>query len=106
MRGWTRPHWPACCRHNGRISCGPCAHTLQSALQGLQREEEVQASLELMAGVFARLESMCHGAPLNALWKISALVDGMLHGRVANSPALRSLFNGSDKELKRLQNKA
>ena len=89
------PQWP----HQLRA----LRHTLQSALQGLQREEEVQASLELMAGVFARLESMCHGAPLNALWKISAaLVDGMLRGRVANSPALRSLFSESDKELKRL----
>ena len=89
------PQWP----HQLRT----LRQTLQSALQGLQGEEEAQASLERLAGVFTRLESLCHGAPLNALWKIaSALVDGMLRGRVANSPALRSLFNETDKELKRL----
>ena len=89
------PQWP----HQLRT----LRQTLQSALQGLQGEEEAQASLEQLAGVFTRLESLCHGAPLNALWKIaSALVDGMLRGRVANSPALRSLFNETDKELKRL----
>ena len=78
-------------------------HTLHNALQGLLQDEDVQANLELMAGVFAQLQSVCQGAPLNALWKIaSALVDGMLRGRVANSPALRSLFKESDTELKRL----
>ena len=78
-------------------------HTLHSALQGLLDEENVQANLELMAGVFAQLESVCRGAPLNALWKIaSALLDGMLRGRVANSPALRTLLKELDKEVKRL----
>ena len=78
-------------------------HTLQTAFLGLRRGEAVQANLEMMAGVFARLQSLCLGSPLNALWKIAAaLVDGMLKGRVPNSPALRSLLKKSDKELKRL----
>ncbi|KOX63469.1 histidine kinase [Pseudomonas psychrophila] len=78
-------------------------HTLQTAFLGLRRGEAVQANLEIMAGVFARLQSLCLGSPLNALWKIAAaLVDGMLKGRVPNSPALRSLLKKSDKELKRL----
>ena len=78
-------------------------HTLQAAFLGLRRAEAVPANLEQMAGVFAQLQSLCQGSPLNALWKIaSALVDGMLKGRVPNSPALRSLLKKSDKELKRL----
>ena len=63
----------------------------------------MQANLEQMAGVFAQLQTLCQGSPLNALWKIAAaLVDGMFKGRVPNSPALRSLLKKSDKELKRL----
>ena len=78
-------------------------HSLQAAFLGLRRGEAVQANLEQMAGVFAQLQTLCQGSPLNALWKIAAaLVDGMLKGRVPNSPALRSLLKKSDKELKRL----
>ena len=78
-------------------------HTLQAAFLGLRRGEAVQANLEQMAGVFAQLQTLCQGSPLNALWKIAAaLVDGMFKGRVPNSPALRSLLKKSDKELKRL----
>lgn len=78
-------------------------HALQAALQGLQGDEEVRANLERLANVFSQLESLCQGAPINALWKVAAaLVDGMLRGRVANSPALRSLLSESDKELARL----
>ena len=78
-------------------------HTLHTALQNMQDEHDVPAHLELMAGVFAQLQHVCHNAPLNAVWQIaSALVDGMLRGRVPNSPALRSLFQDVDKELKRL----
>lgn len=78
-------------------------HTLQAAFLALRRGEAVQANLEKMAAVFAQLQGICQGAPLNALWKIAAaLVDGMLKGRVPNSPALRSLLKKSDKELKRL----
>ncbi len=78
-------------------------HSLQAAFLGLRRGEAVQANLEIMAGVFANLQGLCQGSPLNALWKIAAaLVDGMLKGRVPNSPALRSLLKKSDRELKRL----
>ncbi|MCU1728263.1 Hpt domain-containing protein [Pseudomonas sp. 7P_10.2_Bac1] len=78
-------------------------HALQAALQGVQGEEDLRGNLERLANVFSQLESLCQGAPINALWKIaSALVEGMLRGRVANSPALRSLLKESDKELHRL----
>lgn len=78
-------------------------HALHDALQGLLPEDDMRANLERLADVFTQLESLCQGAPINALWKVaSALVDGMLRGRVANSPALRSLLSESDKELKRL----
>ncbi|RAU46143.1 MULTISPECIES: Hpt domain-containing protein [unclassified Pseudomonas] len=77
--------------------------TLQTALVGLMREQDVQTSLDYMTKVFARLEALCKGAPLEPLWRIAgALVDGMADGSFTNSPALRSLFKDADKELKRL----
>ncbi|KAF1006062.1 MAG: Chemotaxis protein CheA [Pseudomonas fluorescens] len=77
---------------------------LQQGLAGLLREEHGPSNLEDMARVFARLEALCQGAPLLPLWQVaSALVEGMLTGVVANSPALRSLLKACDKELKRLQ---
>jgi len=76
---------------------------LQQALVGLLREDHGPSNLDDMARVFARLEALCHGAPLLPLWQVtSALVEGMLTGVVANSPALRSLLKACDKELKRL----
>ncbi|MFY1665536.1 Hpt domain-containing protein [Pseudomonas sp. Pseu.R1] len=77
--------------------------TLQTALVGLMREQDVQKQLDYMTRVFARLETLCKDAPLEPLWRIaSALVDGMASGNFTNSPALRSLFKDADKELKRL----
>ena len=77
--------------------------TLQAALVGLLREQDVQAQLGLMGKVFARLEQLCDDAPLGPLWQIaSALVETMVNGNFTNSPALRSLFKDADKELKRL----
>ncbi|WHS60011.1 Hpt domain-containing protein [Pseudomonas sp. G2-4] len=77
--------------------------TLQVALVGLLREQDDTTHLGYLAKVFLRLEGLCAGAPLNALWQVSsALVEGMRDGRIANSPALRSLFKEADKELKRL----
>ncbi|WP_353632078.1 Hpt domain-containing protein [Pseudomonas canadensis] len=76
---------------------------LQQALAGLLREDHGPSNLEDMAWVFARLEALCQGAPLLPLWQVtSALVEGMLTGVIANSPALRSLLKASDKQLKRL----
>ncbi|NWC61346.1 hypothetical protein, partial [Pseudomonas veronii] len=72
-------------------------------LAGLLREDHGPSNLEDMARVFARLEALCQGAPLLPLWQVtSALVEGMLTGVIANSPALRSLLKASDKQLKRL----
>ena len=77
--------------------------TLQVALVGLLREQDDTTHLGYLAKVFLRLEGLCAGAPLNALWQVaSALVEGMRDGRIANSSALRSLFKEADKELKRL----
>ncbi|SFA75434.1 Hpt domain-containing protein [Pseudomonas sp. NFPP24] len=76
---------------------------LQQALAGLLREDHGPSNLEDMARVFARLEALCQGAPLLPLWQVtSALVEGMLTGVIANSPALRSLLKASDRQLKRL----
>jgi len=77
--------------------------TLQTALVGLLREQDVQTQLDYMGKVFARLEALCKDAPLEPLWRItSALVETMANGNFTNSPALRSLFKDADKELKRL----
>lgn len=77
--------------------------TLQTALVGLLREQDDQTNLGHLAKVFARLEGLCRNAPLSSLWQVaSALVEGMLAGSIANSPALRSLLKDADKELKRL----
>ncbi len=76
---------------------------LQTALVGLLREQDDQTNLGHLAKVFARLEGLCRNAPLSPLWQVaSALVEGMLAGTIANSPALRSLLKDADKELKRL----
>lgn len=77
--------------------------TLQTALVGLLREQDVQTQLGYMTKVFARLEALCKDAPLEPLWRIaSALVETMASGNFTNGPALRSLFKDADKELKRL----
>ncbi|EPJ82279.1 response regulator receiver:CheW-like protein:ATP-binding region, ATPase-like:Hpt [Pseudomonas sp. CFII64] len=77
--------------------------TLQTALVGLLREQDVQVQLGYMGKVFARLELLCNEAPLGPLWQIaSALVETMVNGNFTNSPALRSLLKDADKELKRL----
>ncbi|MCF4996155.1 response regulator [Pseudomonas syringae] len=77
--------------------------TLQMALVGLLREQDDLTHLGYLAKVFTRLEALCADAPLSPLWQVaSALVEGMREGKIANSPALRSLFKDADKELKRL----
>ncbi|MFJ4194637.1 Hpt domain-containing protein [Pseudomonas sp. NPDC089534] len=76
---------------------------LQMALVGLLREQDDQTHLGYLAKVFLRLEALSGDAPLSPLWQVaSALVEGMREGRIANSPALRSLFKDADQELKRL----
>ncbi|VVN97747.1 Hpt domain-containing protein [Pseudomonas fluorescens] len=76
---------------------------LQAALVGLLREQDDRTNLGYLAKVFERLEGLCRNAPLSPLWQVaSALVEGMLAGSIANSPALRSLLKDTDKELKRL----
>lgn len=76
---------------------------LQMALVGLLREQDDETHFGYLAKVFARLEALCGNAPLSPLWQVaSALVEGMRKGSIANSPALRSLFKDTDKELKRL----
>ncbi|WP_248739943.1 Hpt domain-containing protein [Pseudomonas sp. MWU12-2029] len=76
---------------------------LQMALVGLLREQDDQTHLGYLSKVFTRLEALSGDSPLSPLWQVaSALVEGMREGRIANSPALRSLFKDADKELKRL----
>lgn len=77
--------------------------SLQNALAGLMREQDVQQHLQQLADVFGDLEHLCSDAPLGALWRIaSALVESMPAGSFTNSPALRSLLRDADRELKRL----
>ncbi len=77
--------------------------SLQQALVGLMREQEVAASHVQMARVFARLEALCHGAPISPLWQVAAaLAEGLQDGTVTPSPALDSLLKDCDRELKRL----
>ncbi len=77
--------------------------SLQQALVGLMREQEVPSHLGQMARVFERLETLCAGAPLSPLWQVAAgLVEGLQNGAVHNTPALRSLLKDCDRELKRL----
>src|SRR5471032_1228524 len=49
--------------------------TLQTALVGLLREQDVQMQLGYMAKVFARLEALCQGAPLLPLWQVTSALD-------------------------------
>ena len=77
--------------------------SLQQALVGLMRDQEVSANLGQMARIFARLEAVSEKAPLSPLWEVaSALVDGLQAGAVENTPALLSLLKDCDRELKRL----
>ncbi|GAB7528081.1 Hpt domain-containing protein [Pseudomonas sp. 3A(2025)] len=77
--------------------------SLQNALAGLMREQDVQEHLQQLASVFSDLQHVCRDAPLGALWRIaSALVESMPAGSFTNSPALRSLLRDADRELKRL----
>ncbi len=77
--------------------------SLQQALVGLMREQDVTLHLGQMARVFARLEALAEGAPLSPLWQVaSALVEGLQTGAVAHSPALNSLLKDCDRELRRL----
>ncbi|WXL28044.1 Hpt domain-containing protein [Ectopseudomonas mendocina] len=76
---------------------------LQMALVGIFRNQDVTTNLGYMARVLARLENLCKGSPLGALWPIAAgVVEGLADGSVANSNSVRALLKQVDKELKRL----
>ncbi|MBF7729987.1 Hpt domain-containing protein [Pseudomonas sp. N040] len=75
----------------------------QQALVGVVRGQDLPANLGYMARVFARLESLCQGAPLGQLWQIAAgLTEGLANGSIANGASVRSLLRQVDRELKRL----
>ncbi|MES2818838.1 MAG: Hpt domain-containing protein, partial [Pseudomonadota bacterium] len=77
--------------------------TLQMALVGVIRSQDLGTNLGYMARVFARLETLCKGAPLGPLWQIaSGLVEGLANGSVVNGTSVRTLLRQVDKELKRL----
>ncbi|KRW61569.1 Hpt domain-containing protein [Pseudomonas sp. TTU2014-080ASC] len=76
---------------------------LQMALVGILRNQDVPTNLSYMARVLARLEALCKGSPLGALWPIAAgVVEGLADGSVNNSSSVRTLLRQVDKELKRL----
>ena len=96
LRRCPTKRWPSASRPDLHAQLRKWRQMLQQALAGLLREDHGPSNLEDMARVFARLEALCQGAPLLPLWQVaSALVEGMLTGVVANSPALRSLLKAS-----------
>ncbi|MCW3147455.1 Hpt domain-containing protein [Stutzerimonas stutzeri] len=76
---------------------------LQVALVGVIRNQDLPTNLGYMARVFARLETLCQGAPVGALWQIaSGMTEGLASGAVSNGASVRTLLRQVDKELKRL----
>lgn len=77
--------------------------TLQIALIGLLREEDVPQSLLHMARVFAGMEKLSRGAPLLPLWQVAAgLVDGLANQSVELTTSVRSLLRQLDARLRML----
>ncbi|MGC1330977.1 Hpt domain-containing protein [Pseudomonas sp.] len=77
--------------------------SLQQALVGLLRDQDVATHLGQLARVFSRLEETSMGAPLSPLWQVAlALVEGLQSGVVTHSPALHSLLKDCDRELQRV----
>src|SRR5690606_1139748 len=67
------------------------------------RNQDLPTNLGYMARVFARLETLCQGAPVGALWQIaSGMTEGLASGAVSNGASVRTLLRQVDKELKRL----
>ncbi|QEY60472.1 response regulator [Pseudomonas sp. C27(2019)] len=76
---------------------------LQVALVGVFRGQGIPTNLEYMARVFARLEILSQGAPLEPLWRVAAgLVDGLANGSVEAGASVRTLLRQVDAELRRL----
>ena len=76
---------------------------LQVALVGMLRGQDLATNLGYMARVFARLETLSKGAPLETLWQVAAgLVDGLANGSVEAGASVRNLLRQVDAELRRL----
>lgn len=76
---------------------------LQVALAGVVRNQDVAQNLGYMAKVFERLERMCQGMPIAALWGASlAVVEGLQNGGIANGASVRNLLRQVDREFKAL----
>jgi chemosensory pili system protein ChpA (sensor histidine kinase/response regulator) len=76
---------------------------LQVALAGVVRNQDVSQNLGYMAKVFERLERLCNGMPVAALWGASlAVVEGLHNGGIANGTSVRNLLRQVDKEFKSL----
>jgi chemosensory pili system protein ChpA (sensor histidine kinase/response regulator) len=76
---------------------------LQVAQLGVIRNQDLPINLGYMGRVFARLERLCRGSPLEPLWQTaSALIEGMSNGSLNNSISVRTLLRQLDKALKRL----
>ncbi|MCY1270916.1 Sensor histidine kinase RcsC [compost metagenome] len=77
--------------------------TLQVALVGVIRNQEMPTNLGYMAKVFARLETLCAEAPVGRLWPIAAaVVESLANGSLSNGTSMRTLLRQVDHELKRL----
>ncbi|SFP65770.1 chemosensory pili system protein ChpA (sensor histidine kinase/response regulator) [Geopseudomonas sagittaria] len=76
---------------------------LQVALVGYMRNQEPATQLAYLAKVFAKLESLCAGAPIAPLWSVAAgVVEGLSGDSIPASNTVRTLLREVDRELKRL----
>jgi len=78
-------------------------HMYQVGLLGFIREDNVSASLKLMARAFARLDILFADAPAGRLcWIGSAALEAQLDGQLLPRQSRKQLFSRLDRELRQL----
>ena len=77
---------------------------LQMAQAGVIRGQDVAINSRHLRNVFARLETLCQGAPYARLWSIFAgVAEGLELGSIENGAAVRQLLRQADQELRQLK---
>ena len=78
-------------------------HMYQVGLLGFIREDNIPASLKLMARAFARLDLLFADAPAGRLcWIASAALEAQLDGQLLPRQSRKQLFSRLDRELRQL----
>jgi len=78
-------------------------HAYHKGLLGWFRNQETEASLELLKKVIGQLEASSSLTPVVSLWQIAkTLVDVLHHDGVESSVALKLIMGQLDRQLKRL----